>query len=209
MLACPQAAHEAEVAERLVAKRRRAALGDITNRPVTADDASSGSSSYAVCAHPPPCRTRPLLGRFGRALMPATAGGCFPRVIQQRVPQHAVVDIRGLLRLGTPPPHPARFVPQPRPLSAGRGRSSAGPLRRAQRHDPTLVRRSSAPARQPLVRSLRRTICRLPAARPPLQRWRPQCLHVRHNGAIDHGIIMLGCTIDLKCPVRVPVRART
>ena len=73
MLACPQAAHETELAERLGAKRRRAALGDITNRPVTADDASSGSSSYAVCAHPPPCRTRPRLGRFGRALMPATA----------------------------------------------------------------------------------------------------------------------------------------
>ena len=176
MLACPQAAHEAEMTERLVSKRRRAVLGDITNRPVTAVDATSGSSSYAVCAHPPPCRTRPLLGRFGRALMPATAGGCFPRVIQQRVPQHAVVDIRGLLRLGTPPPHPARFVPQPRPLSAGRGRSSAGPLLRAQRHDPTLIRRSSAPARQPLVRTgiLRRTICRLPAARPPLPRGAPR-----------------------------------
>jgi len=48
-----QAAHEAEVAERLVAKRRRAALGDITNRPVTVDDTSWGrdsSSSYAAAA---------------------------------------------------------------------------------------------------------------------------------------------------------------
>jgi hypothetical protein len=128
------------VAQRGVAKRRRA-LGDVTNRLLpapsspSASDTSSGrgssSSSYAVCAPPPspPFRTRPLLARFSPASRPllasdacaTTAGGKFPRVVQQR---HALllVVVRGLLWLGTPSP-PCPLCAAARGDSAPHGRS--------------------------------------------------------------------------------------
>ena len=164
------------MAERLAAKRRRrAVLGDITNRPVTADDASSGRG---VCAHPPPCRTRPLLGRFGRALMPApslqaaashassSSGSPSMRSCCSSSSRSSYAACFGSV---TPPPprpsppalccSPARFWQgvgaRPRVRSAAR----SGTIRHSSDTSLPLVRRSSAAARQPLVRSLRRTIC--------------------------------------------------